>query len=161
MSTAVLTASSEVRDPGPHASMFETVTCLACGCRDAQFFISAEDDLTGRPGRFAFDRCTDCGLVYQRERLTLEHIRPYYDAEYIAHQRRNRWGVLAPLFKAAMGSLDRAKLKIVRQHVALGPSSVVLDVGCGSGSFLNHVKSETAASVCGVDFVDLSDREEF
>ena len=161
MSTAVLTAIPDVRDLGPHASMFETVACLACGAPEALFFICAEDDLTGRPGRFAFDRCTHCGLVYQRQRLTLEHIRPYYDDEYIAHQRRNRWGVLAPLFKAAMGSLDRAKLKIVQRHVALGPSSVVLDVGCGSGSFLNHVRSETVASVCGVDFVDLSEREEF
>ena len=38
-------------------------------------FIAAEDDLTGRPGRFTFVRCVGCAaLVYQSPRLTVEHI---------------------------------------------------------------------------------------
>jgi SAM-dependent methyltransferase len=161
MSTAVLTSPVAWTDTSPAASMFETVACLACGAREATLFISAEDDLSGRPGRFYFETCTVCGLVYQRRRLTLEHIRPYYGSDYIAHQRRHRWGALSPLFNAAMGALDRAKLKIAQRYVPLGSSSVVLDVGCGSGAFLNHVHARTGATVCGVDFVDLSHRDEF
>jgi SAM-dependent methyltransferase len=161
MTTAVLDAPAHAIDRAPAAALFEDVACLQCGARQARFFISAEDDLTGRPGRFSFVSCAACGLVYQQRRLTIEHIRPYYDDEYIAHQRRNRWGSLAPLFKAAMGALDRAKLRIVRRYAALGPSAAVLDVGCGSGAFLDRVRHETGASVAGVDFVDLSHREEF
>ena len=161
MTTAVLSVPVPTIDAGPTASMFETVACLACRGRDARFFIAAEDDLTGRAGRFSFVTCGDCGLVYQQRRLTIEHIRPFYDADYIAHQRRDRWGTLAPLFKAAIGALDRAKLRIVRRHAPLGASSMVLDVGCGSGAFLNHLRNATGATVAGVDFVDLSEREEF
>lgn len=160
MNTAVLPALVHAIDRGPAPSTFETVACLACGARQASFFISAVDDLTGRPGRFDFVTCTGCGLVYQQHRLTVENIRPYYDDEYIAHQRRNRWGALGPLFKAAMSALDRAKLKIVKRYVAVGRGSRVLDVGCGSGAFLDHVRRKTSAAVAGVDFVDLSSREE-
>jgi SAM-dependent methyltransferase len=142
-------------------SALEAVGCLACGSSTSRPFLTGEDDLTGKPGRFTFVKCSACGLVYQSPRLTLEGIRPYYQDQYIAHQPHTRWGVLAPLFRAAMGSLDRAKLRIVQRHAALGRSSRLLDVGCGSGSFLARVKEVTGAAVVGADFVDLSHRDEF
>ncbi len=142
----------------PDASMFEPVRCYACGSDDSSAFIEAVDDLTGRPGRFTFVRCSACDLVYQSPRLTLEHIKSYYDSGYIAHQKRNRWGPLSPLFNAAMDSLDRAKLRIVERYVRLDQASAVLDVGCATGSFLAKVRDQRGSAVVGVDFVDLSDR---
>jgi 2-polyprenyl-3-methyl-5-hydroxy-6-metoxy-1,4-benzoquinol methylase len=121
-------------------------------------FIEAEDDLTGRPGRFRFVRFESCRLVFQSPRLTLEHVKPYYDDNYIAHQERGRWGIVAPLVAWAFGAVDRAKLRLVSRYSSLGPSSNVLDVGCGTGSFLTAVRQSTGATVSGVDFVDLSDR---
>jgi len=161
MTTAVLTGTIATLDRGPFAAMFETVACLACGASQASFFIAAEDDLTGKPGRFEFTSCDNCGLVYQRRRLTVEHIKLYYEGDYIAHQSGRRWGALAPLFTYAMGALDRAKVRIVGRYVSLGPSERVLDVGCGSGAFLTHVKRVTGAQCAGVDFIDLSTRPAF
>jgi SAM-dependent methyltransferase len=140
------------------ASWFEAAPCGGCGGRAASFFIEAEDDLTGRPGRFRFVRCAACGLVYQAPRLTLEHVRPYYDDRYIAHQERARWGVIAPLVAWAFGAVDRAKLRLVCRYAALDAQSTALDVGCGSGTFLAALRRATGAEVSGVDFVDLSDR---
>ena len=163
MSTAALTSEIPGLDtlvPARLEPAFETVACLLCGSRRSAFFIHGEDDLTGRPGRYTFVRCEDCSLVYQSPRLTLPHIRSYYERDYIAHQSHERWGVLAPLFRAAMGSLDRAKLRIVGRHLSLDASSSVLDVGCGSGSFLNAVRAASGATVAGVDLVDLSSRPE-
>jgi 2-polyprenyl-3-methyl-5-hydroxy-6-metoxy-1,4-benzoquinol methylase len=167
MTTAVLappladSATAAAGMPSPIASATERVACLACGATTSTFFIAAEDDLTGRPGRFTFVTCANCGLVYQDPRLTLEAIKPYYDTEYIAHQESRRWGILAPLFSAAMGSLDRAKLRLASRYITLDARSSVLDVGCGSGSFLQRLRRETGASVAGVDFVDLSARPAF
>jgi hypothetical protein len=140
--------------------ILEPVACLACGGTQATHFISGEDDLTGKPGRFTFVKCASCGLVYQNPRLSLEQIRKYYDDDYIAHQPHRRWGLLAPLFRAAIGSLDRAKLRIVRRAVTITPESRVLDVGCGSGSFLARLNAETGARTTGVDLIDLSRRPE-
>ncbi len=137
------------------AMTLETVPCYLCGCTAAHPFISAVDDLTGRPGRFTFVRCTDCGLAYQAPRLTLEEVKSYYGDGYIAH-RRTSWGVLTPFFNWVMGSLDRAKLNIVERVGALRSASSVLDVGCGAGGFLSHVRERRASTVVGVDFVDLS-----
>ncbi|HEX5110859.1 MAG TPA: class I SAM-dependent methyltransferase [Vicinamibacterales bacterium] len=139
---------------------FEGVSCLDCGGRRATFFLAGEDDLTGTPGRFVFVQCLDCGLVYQSPRLTLDRITRYYETDYIAHQPTARWGALAPLFRYAMSTLDRAKLRIVRRHAVLDDSSTLLDVGCGAGTFLDRVRSETGAQVVGVDLVDLSQRPE-
>jgi 2-polyprenyl-3-methyl-5-hydroxy-6-metoxy-1,4-benzoquinol methylase len=136
--------------------LFEAVSCLLCGAHDESPFISAEDDLTGRPGRFTFVRCNHCGLIYQSPRLTLDGIKPFYDEEYLAHRRRTDWGWLSPLFAAAMNSLDREKLRITGRYVRLLKSSTVLDVGCGAGTFLERVRRECGAHVVGVDFVDLS-----
>lgn len=154
-------AEAGVHDDSCERSVFESVGCLACASTVSTPFLVGEDDLTGRPGRFTFVKCSQCELVYQSPRLTLEGIRPYYQDQYIAHQPHARWGRLAPLFRAAMGSLDRAKLRIVQRHAALGPSMRLLDVGCGSGSFLARVKDVSGATVAGVDFVDLSHRDEF
>jgi 2-polyprenyl-3-methyl-5-hydroxy-6-metoxy-1,4-benzoquinol methylase len=140
------------------AAWFEAAACCACAGRSSTFFIEAEDDLTGRPGRFRFVRCRACGLVYQSPRLTTEHVKAYYDDQYIAHQERGRWGALAPRVTWAVGAVDRAKLRIARRYVRLDSHASVLDVGCGAGTFLAALHDDTGAGVSGVDFVDLSTR---
>jgi SAM-dependent methyltransferase len=134
---------------------FEGVSCYLCGGAAAAPFISAVDDLTGRPGLFTFVRCTDCGLAYQFPRLTIDHVKSYYGDGYIAH-RKTSWGVLTPFFDWVMGALDRAKVRIVERVTPLGPSTQVLDVGCGAGGFVSHARARSGATVAGVDFVDLS-----
>jgi SAM-dependent methyltransferase len=152
-----LVASTDLPELLP-SSWFEATACCACGGRASSVFIEAEDDLTGRPGRFRFVRCQGCGLVFQSPRLTIEHVKPYYDDKYIAHQDRGRWGAIAPLVTWAFGAVDRAKLRLVGRYTDLRSSSNALDVGCGTGSFLTALRESTGSSVTGVDFVDLSDR---
>jgi SAM-dependent methyltransferase len=146
-------------EPVAAAPARETVACYLCGARDDRHFIDAEDDLGGTPGRFRFVRCTGCGLVYQNPRVTLEAIGAYYDDTYIAHRKKRDWGVATPLFERAMRKLDVDKDRIVSKYVRLTPGSEVLDVGCGAGSFLDHLRRRYGSSVAGVDFKDLSASE--
>ena len=140
--------------PGPE--MFEAVPCYVCGATEATALVTAQDDLTGKPGRFKFVTCSHCGLAYQNPRLRLEHIRPYYDDEYIAHRKKTDWGILTPLYRRAMGKHDRNKVALVSRYLTLNARSEVLDVGCGAGTFLAEVKHKFGSSVTGVDFKDLS-----
>ena len=159
-STLVIDSLVAVGHPRPARtdSGFEAVDCYGCGQSVSDLFITAEDDLTGRPGRFMFRRCRNCGLVYQSPRLTLDRVKEYYDDDYLAHQKRADWGWMSPLFRWAMGSLDREKLRICSRYRALGSSSAVLDVGCGAGTFLAHVRERHGSTGVGVDFVNLADR---
>ena len=140
----------------PAADQFESVSCYLCGSTDSVPLVIAEEDLTGKPGRFLFVRCQHCDLAYQNPRLKLERIGAYYDDEYIAHRKKTDWGPLKPLYEWAMGKHDRDKLALVRDFISLDHNSLVLDVGCGAGTFLEEVHKYTGATVSGVDFKDLT-----
>jgi len=140
----------------PEASAFETVPCYLCGNRDHHDFMTAEDDLTGRPGTFHFVACTACGLAYQNPRLTISRVADYYDDRYLAHRRRRDWGLLTPLFERAMTRLDAAKEQLVARYCPLTASTSVLDVGCGSGSFLQRLRQRHGVAATGLDFKELS-----
>lgn len=140
----------------PTADQFETVSCYLCGSKESVPLVIAEEDLTGKPGRFLFVRCQQCNLAYQNPRLKLEQIGAYYDDEYIAHRKKTEWGPLKPLYEWAMGKHDRDKLKLIRNFISIDQNSQVLDVGCGAGTFLEEVQKSTGAKVSGVDFKDLT-----
>ena len=139
----------------PVPAAFETVACYLCDSSECTPFLMAEDDLTGKPGRFSFVTCTRCGLRYQSPRLSVERIKAYYDDEYIAHRKQSDWGVLTGFFNWVMDRHDRQKDAIVRRYVALDAGSRVLDVGCAVGTFLQKMRTRYGAQVAGVDFKDL------
>jgi SAM-dependent methyltransferase len=147
---------SAVAHTPPALADFESVACYLCGGGDAAPFIDAQDDLTGKPGRFHFVRCQRCSLVYQNPRLNVERIKDYYDDEYIAHRKKTKWGILSPLYNRAMDNHDRRKGRLVTRHVQLNHHSAVLDVGCGAGTFLRRLRRLYGARITGVDFKDLS-----
>lgn len=140
----------------PAPECFESRSCYACGSSDARPFVTAEEDLTGKPGRFTFVQCNACGLAYQSPRLAMACIGAYYDDEYIAHRKKKDWGVLTPFYARAMDKHDRDKLALVQGYCALGAESEVLDVGCAAGTFLAKVRAVCGSRVTGVDFKDLS-----
>ena len=140
----------------PAPSMFEPVACYLCGSEAREPVVTAQEDLTGKPGDFTFVRCLDCQLVYQHPRLRLEHIGAYYDDEYIAHRKSQSWGALTPFFAWLMNKLDRDKEAVVERYVTLGSSTRVLDVGCGAGGFLGHLERRHGSQCVGVDFKDVS-----
>ena len=137
------------------ASAFETVHCYLCGSSECAPFLEAEDDLTGKPGRFRFVTCSECGLRYQNPRLSVEHIKAYCDDEYIAHRKKSDWGILTGFFSWVMDRHDRQKDAIVSRYLALDADSKVLDVGCAVGTFLQKMRTRYGAHVTGVDFKDL------
>jgi 2-polyprenyl-3-methyl-5-hydroxy-6-metoxy-1,4-benzoquinol methylase len=149
-----MTATAPV--PVSSSNGLEHVACPLCAETRSSPFLSAEDDLTGKPGRFTFVTCTGCGLRYQNPRLDVEHIKAFYDDEYIAHRKKSDWGVLTGFFNWVMDRHDRQKDALVSHYVRLGPDSRVLDVGCAVGTFLQKMRTRHGARVAGVDFKDLA-----
>jgi SAM-dependent methyltransferase len=141
--------------PARESSGFERVNCYLCGSSRSLPFLSAEDDLTGKPGRFSFVTCAECGLRFQSPRLDVEHVKAYYDDEYIAHRKKSDWGMLTGFFNWVMDRHDRQKDALVRRYVRLDRDSAVLDVGCAVGTFLKKMGDRYGSRLAGVDFKDL------
>lgn len=139
----------------PSACDFEPVACYLCGSTRRAPLVTAQDDLTGKPGDFTFVTCEECGLSYQSPRLKLDRVKDYYDDEYIAHRKKTDWGAFTPLYQWAMNRHDRAKLAIVERYVRLDRRSSALDVGCGAGTFLASLKRRFELQTTGVDFKEL------
>jgi SAM-dependent methyltransferase len=138
---------------------YESVSCYSCSSERREPFLSAQDDLTGKPGTFQFVRCLDCGLRYQNPRLDIDSIKAFYDDEYIAHRKKQDFGLLTPVYRHVMDSLDRKKERLVRPYLVPGGS--VLDVGCGAGTFLSKMRLAHGARVTGVDFKDFEGADGF
>ena len=127
---------SRVPQTGPPPAHFEKISCYYCQATECADFLTAQDDLTGRPGTFTFITCKRCGLRYQNPRLRIEHVKDFYDNEYIAHRKKTDYGPLTRFFNWVMDRHDRQKEKLVLRYVTLGPTSEVLDVGCADGYLL-------------------------
>lgn len=140
----------------PDEQSFEAIACYYCGGQTHRPFLVAQDDLTGKPGNFTFVTCNGCGMVYQNPRIDVYNIKAYYDEEYIAHRKKQNWGMLTWFYNHAMGKHDREKDKIVGKYIELDASSKVLDVGCGAATFLLRLKEKYGVRATGVDFKDLS-----
>jgi SAM-dependent methyltransferase len=133
----------------------EEIPCYGCGGTSCRPLLVAEDDLTGKPGRFPFVVCEHCGLAYQNPRVDVDGVKDFYDDEYIAHRKRRSWGPLGGLVDRALERLDRSKIGITARYVDLPRAGAVLDVGCGAGTFLRMLHKEFGAHPVGVDFIDL------
>ena len=87
--------------------------------------------------------CADCAHGFLNPVLDEASLAAYYDAQYVAYQSGHGTGDLQP-------AIDRARREKRFRHVDLHEDMDVLDIGCGSGSFL-HVIRGIVGSVQGVE----------
>jgi len=86
--------------------------------------------------RFLIGRCTDCGLVYLRERPDPRDLDVYYPDNYKCFQAYESRG-------AIMRTLARLVARSKRRQIErLMPSGTrtLLDYGCGSGTWLSELR---------------------
>jgi SAM-dependent methyltransferase len=115
----------------------EKVACDLCGSMAFEPFMSGPDRVSWLAGRFSLVRCLDCGLLYQNPRPTAEAIVPFYEGEYHPYisaiedepSAIRRW-------RRRYGMRERCKLILDRK-----PPGRLLDVGCGTGTFLDTMRS--------------------
>ena len=110
--------------------------CCVCGSADAAPYVVTPDRLEGQPGLFTFVRCRRCGHVYLSPRPSAEALGKLYTAEYAAYtgpiedepRRFVRWN-------RAYGLAKRCRLVTSRRRPGR-----LLDVGCGTGVFLDAMR---------------------
>jgi len=116
------------------------VKCTLCGSEVFSILLTAEDyRLSTTDGKFNLVRCRRCGLVYLYPRPTKREVSKFYPQEYYDKQNR--------LERVVVKLLHDMKIKKITSFKRRGR---ILDVGCGSGELLSHLK-ERVWEVYGVD----------
>ena len=121
------------------------IPCDLCGSTEHKFLFYGKDRLHGKNGVFSYVMCDTCGLVYMNPQISPEDLVGFYPNNYAPHhfkpsksnrlekKRRKK----SPLPKSALRNLNK--------------NSILLDVGCGNGKFLNEIKNLINCQVYGVD----------
>jgi SAM-dependent methyltransferase len=113
---------------------FELKTCPLCqGTNHGRVYV-ARDRHYGIPGFYPIVRCADCSLLFLNPMYSDEELSDLYPKDYYAYQenfQRSRWKeIVKTILCCQIGTLDPKFLVPGR----------MLDLGCGSGWFLCHMR---------------------
>lgn len=138
-----------------HTVQLEDVPCpLGCG-RDDAFVVHGHDRLNHVPGEFTVVRCRSCGLMRTTPRPTPSSISAYYPDTYSPYLTTRV--TAAPTAgagvarRSAIGRLARAAIGPRTRPLPDLPPGRMLEVGCGSGSFL-HSMAARGWDVEGIEY---------
>lgn len=81
-------------------------------------------------------RCTNCGLVFLWPRPTEEELQRYYSVGEVYHQEDGD----PPVAKRYITEMDEARVRVRRLLPLLEPHTRLLEIGSGSGAFLDAVR---------------------
>ena len=123
------------------------VACDWCGTPGGDLAFEGPDRLMGLEGQFRLVRCPQCGLLRQNPRLAWESLKAYYGEGYDSYAPLNRE------LPHAWLRLDKRygfwkHLRAVERHQRGGR---LLDVGCGTGLFLEEALRSGRWQVEGVE----------
>src|SRR4051812_44116050 len=112
-------------------------TCPVCGSRLNSNFLICKDFSVSQES-FAIVECKKCHFKYTSPRPTKETISKYYESDqYISHTNSSKRFIDNAYYLVRKITI-RNKLKLVNSIV--GPEKKILDIGCGTGTFLGECK---------------------
>lgn len=120
--------------------------CPLCSSKKIDLTLATEDYSISKE---AFDifRCADCDFHFTQRAPSPAAIAPYYNSEvYISHSDTKK-GLVNRLYHTARNIMLKQKYKLVRR---LAKGKTILDVGSGTGYFLNYMKQK-GYQVTGVE----------
>lgn len=125
----------------------EATSCLVCGSTVNTPRYSLRDWACELPGEFYLVRCCNCGHVYQNPRPTQADIGQYYPATY-----QPFWRSIDEEESGWKRSLRHWQWRARCLQVArLLPGGSLLDVGSGTGVFLNEMRRYGSWQLSGVE----------
>lgn len=127
--------------------------CLACNSKEAQAYVKTKTMMSQEDNEWQFCQCSNCGLVYLRDRVEPQNLGAYYTDAYLPYRGPKAWGKFAGLVAGDLAKIDKKRAKTVAKY-ALSKQGSVLDIGCGNPSFLAQLAAKTQFQCEGIDFSD-------
>jgi 2-polyprenyl-3-methyl-5-hydroxy-6-metoxy-1,4-benzoquinol methylase len=113
--------------------------CPVCGNEKLSFALKTID-YTVSNEEFSIYQCEHCSLRFTDNIPSLSQIGKYYESEqYISHTNSTK-GLFNKLYQLVRNYSVVSKRELVCKY-SNSNSGIILDYGCGTGSFLNEMKS--------------------
>ncbi|CAN5285441.1 methyltransferase domain-containing protein [soil metagenome] len=112
--------------------------CPICGEKDRQHYLSCKDNTVSKI-YFEIVECSKCSFAYTSPRPTENDLGWYYESEeYISHSNTSK-GIVSRLYQMVRKRTLGKKLQLINSE---GKNGLLLDIGCGTGEFLNTMTSD-------------------
>lgn len=96
-------------------------------------------DYTVSKMTFEIVECSECGFAFTNPRPLERDLGKYYESEeYISHSNTSK-GIVSRLYQTVRKHTLGKKLQLINRE---GKKGVLMDIGCGTGEFLNTVKQD-------------------
>jgi len=119
--------------------MIQYEACPICD-RKAIAYVHDSVDYTVTKKKFSIWECHNCYLRFTQNFPSQDEIGRYYKAEaYVSHTDSKK-GLINNLYHRVRNFTLKSKRKLVQQETHLSKGNI-LDVGCGTGAFLNEMKT--------------------
>lgn len=118
--------------------MIHHANCPACGSENIQSLLQATDHTVSKEV-FSIWRCNPCSLLFTQDIPEQDAIGAYYASDdYISHSDTKK-GFINRLYHLVRNRTLHLKRRLVINETGLLEGEV-LDIGCGTGAFLNNMK---------------------
>jgi SAM-dependent methyltransferase len=126
---------------------WEECVCDGCSSQEYQTILEGPDRSEGLPGTFRIVQCANCGLLRQNPRLVWDSLKLYYPENYHAYtpmirEEKHWWRRLDRRYGQwkRLQSIERFKR-----------GGRLLEVGCGTGVFLEEVMRSGRWEAVGIE----------
>jgi 2-polyprenyl-3-methyl-5-hydroxy-6-metoxy-1,4-benzoquinol methylase len=125
-------------------------TCPICDHENFKFYNKAEDyTITGET--FELKQCTHCNFIITSPRPDKDSIGKYYESKnYISHSGKSTT-LFDKVYLNARNITLSWKHQLIKKYFS--KPTYILDYGCGTGEFLNHMKNN-GWNIAGVEPTD-------
>jgi SAM-dependent methyltransferase len=127
--------------------IWETSSCDSCGQSEIELVFEGPDRLESLQGLFKVVRCENCGLLRQNPRLKWESLSKYYPKDYLSHPKLVR-DQTSPWKRLDKRYGPWKRLRAIERFQKGGR---LLEVGCGTGSFLEEALRSGKWQVVGIE----------
>jgi len=126
--------------------MEELKACPVCEGNRFDDYLKCIDHTVSRE-TFTIQQCKTCGFLFTNPRPTANEIGRYYKAEaYISHTDSSK-GLINKIYKRVRSITLAQKFNLIKPALT---NNQLLDIGAGTGAFLNYCKSK-GVEVFGIE----------
>lgn len=119
-------------------NLMENIDCIICGESNNSLYYESIQNRLNIGETFSIVQCEKCGFKYLNPRPTIESIEKYYDVEEYHPHKISKKSRIDKVYLKIRNININTKKKILNRLARQNES--LLDVGCGTGEFIEAMK---------------------